>query len=249
MYRFFVPEENLREKQIVIQGDDVNHIKNVLRMPVGERVTISCGKGVDYVCSIAKLGEHEIVLDIQEKQPVKTELPVEIILFQALPKKDKMELVIQKAIELGVSRVVPVKAKRCVVKLDDKKEEKKITRWQAIAEAAAKQSGRGIIPEIHSVLGFEQALAMAEKLATVLIPYELCENMTDSVQAMKKAAAGKSIGIFIGPEGGFERSEVEQAIDHGAIPISLGKRILRTETAGLAALSVLMFMIEGKETR
>ena len=139
MYRFFVPEENLREKQIVIQGDDVNHIKNVLRMPVGERVTISCGKGVDYVCSIAKLGEHEIVLDIQEKQPVKTELSVEIILFQALPKKDKMELVIQKAIELGVSRVVPVKAKRCVVKLDDKKEEKKITRWQAIAEGNHKK--------------------------------------------------------------------------------------------------------------
>lgn len=247
MARFFVPEENLREKQIVVRGDDVNHIKNVLRMVEGDVVTISCGKGMDYVCTIAELGQDRIMLDIQEERAAISELPVAITLFQALPKKDKMELVIQKAIELGASRIVPMETKRCVVKLDDKKKEKKIIRWQAIAEAAAKQCGRGKIPEIYSVVSFEQALGMAQGLDTVIIPYELCDNMADSVQVMKQASEKRSIGIFIGPEGGFERSEVEQSIDCGAIPISLGKRILRTETAGLAALSVLMFLIEGKE--
>lgn len=249
MYHFFVPEENFREKEIIILGDDVNHIKNVLRMEVGEQVTVSAGKGMEYLCVIRQLGESEILLDIEKEQAAITELPVEITLFQALPKKDKMELVIQKAIELGATSIVPVKAKRCVVKLDDKKEEKKRTRWQAIAESAAKQSGRGIIPKIHNAIGFQQALKMAQDMETVLIPYELCEGMKESVDAMKKAAKGKSIGIFIGPEGGFERSEIEQAIEHGAIPISLGKRILRTETAGLATLSVLMFMIEGQSDK
>lgn len=249
MYHFFVPEENFREKEIIILGDDVNHIKNVLRMEVGEQVTVSAGKGMEYLCVIRQLGESEILLDIEKEQAAITELPVGITLFQALPKKDKMELVIQKAIELGATSIVPVKAKRCVVKLDDKKEEKKRTRWQAIAESAAKQSGRGIIPKIHNAIGFQQALKMAQDMETVLIPYELCEGMKESVDAMKKAAKGKSIGIFIGPEGGFERSEIEQAIEHGAIPISLGKRILRTETAGLATLSVLMFMIEGQSDK
>lgn len=246
MHHFFVPEENLLEGQIVIWGDDVNHIRNVLRMNVGEKVTISCGKGVEYICSIAELREDAVMADILEECASVTELSVSITLFQSLPKSDKMELIIQKAVELGVSSVVPVSSKRCVVKLDSRKEEKRIVRWQAIAEAAAKQSGRGIVPKIHHVLSFGQAIQMAAELDTILIPYELCDNMADSVAAMKKAAEGRSVGIFIGPEGGFERGEVEQAINHGAVPISLGKRILRTETAGLTALSVLMFLIEGE---
>lgn len=248
MYRFFIPEENLYETEVHITGDDVNHMKNVLRMVVGERVVASCGKGMDYECTIRNIEEARIILTIEEERPAVTELPVAITLFQALPKKDKMELVIQKAIELGATEIVPIKVKRCVVKLDAKKEEKKRSRWQAIAQSAAKQSGRGIIPSIHETINFSQALALADNMDTVLIPYELCDNMADSVAAMKKAVEGKSIGIFIGPEGGFERSEIEQAMTHGVVPISLGKRILRTETAGLATLSVLMFMIEGKET-
>ena len=174
-------------------------------------------------------------------------MPVKIVLFQALPKKDKMEWIIQKAVELGAAEIVPVSSRRCVVRLDDKKKEKKLARWQTIVEAAAKQSGRGKIPEIHTVLSFSQALSYAEELDTVLIPYELSDNMAESVEVMKKAAGGRSIGIFIGPEGGFERSEVEAAMEAGAAPVSLGKRILRTETAGMTALSVLMFLIEGKE--
>lgn len=246
MYRFFVAEENRREEMILITGDDVNHIRNVLRMMPGENVVVSFGKGVDYECEICKLGDTEIQLSICREMPVVTELPAEITLFQALPKKDKMELVIQKAIELGAASIVPVKTKRCVVKLDAKKEEKKQFRWQAIAEAAAKQSGRGIVPQVQPVHGFSQALQRAEKMDTVLIPYELCDDMAVSVKRMEKAAEKSSIGIFIGPEGGFERGEIEAAMAMGALPISLGKRILRTETAGLATLSILMFLIEGK---
>lgn len=246
MYRFFVAEENRQEERILITGDDVNHIRNVLRMAPGERVVVSCGKGVDYECEIDKLGEAEIQLVICQETPAVTELPVEITLFQALPKKDKMELVIQKAIELGAVHIVPVETKRCVVKLDARKKEKKLSRWRAVAEAAAKQSGRGIVPQVHPVQTFSQALQMAEAMDLVLIPYELYEDMASSVKRMVKAVEKSSIGIFIGPEGGFERGEVEKAVAGGAYPISLGKRILRTETAGLAVLSILMFLIEGK---
>lgn len=246
MHHFFVPEENLLDGRIIIRGDDVNHIRNVLRMALGEKLAISCGKGVEYICAVEELQEDAVTARILEEQATESELPVFITLFQALPKSDKMEFVIQKAIELGVSRVVPMRTKRCVVKLDERKEQKKLARWQAIAEAAAKQSGRGMIPEIERIADFEQALQMAAQYDTVLIPYELCDNMPESVTAVQRAAEGKSVGIFIGPEGGFERGEVEQAVNGGAVPISLGKRILRTETAGLAILSVLMFLIEGK---
>lgn len=247
MYRFFVSEEAFREREVVICGEDVNHIKNVLRMNVGEQITVVCGTGIEYICRIEKMQEQEIFLTVLKEQATTAELPVEITLFQALPKKDKMEFVIQKAVELGATRIVPVKAKRCVVKLDEKKEQKKRVRWQTIAEAAAKQSGRGIIPQVEKCVDFAEALSMTEENDHSLIPYELCETMTESVQAMKQAIQGKSIGVFIGPEGGFEKEEIQQAVEHGVVPISLGSRILRTETAGLTTLSVLMFMIEGKE--
>lgn len=247
MYRFFVSEENLQGDTIWIDGDDVNHIRHVLRMNLGERVMVSCGKGVDYECEITGFEQARVLLAIRKGTPAVTELPVEITLFQALPKKDKMELVIQKAVELGASHIVPVKTRRCVVKLDDKKEEKKLARWRTIAEAAAKQSGRGLIPQVHSVQSWEEALITAERLDMAVIPYELCEDMASSVEIMRKAAGQRSLGIFIGPEGGFERGEVDAAIRKGAVPISLGRRILRTETAGLAVLSILMFLIEGKE--
>lgn len=244
MYRFFVPQENVSEEEILISGDDVNHIKNVLRMEEGEQVVISCGRGMDYYCRIRTLQESGVYLDIEEKRAAVTELPVNITLFQALPKRDKMELVIQKAVELGANEIVPVQSRRCVVRLDEKKEGKKQIRWQAIAEAAAKQSGRGKIPAVNHVMSFLDALEYAKSMDTVLIPYELVDSMDGSLEAVKRAVQGKSIGIFIGPEGGFERSEIELAIQKGAVPISLGQRILRTETAGMAVLSVLMFWIE-----
>ena len=155
-----------------------------------------------------------------------------------------MEWIIQKAVELGAYEIVPVRTKRAVVKLDEKKAEKKVSRWQAIAEAAAKQSGRGIIPEVHEVVDFGKALEMAEKLEKNVIPYELFDDMEATKQVLENITEAAEIGIFIGPEGGFERGEVERAMQQGIEPISLGKRILRTETAGLALLSVIMFRME-----
>ncbi len=247
MHRFFVPAENVGNGEIRVTGDDINHIKNVLRMTAGEKVVVSCGQGTDYYCIIEDIQETGVTLRIQEEKPAVTELPVRIVLFQALPKVDKMELVIQKAVELGASEVVPVRSRRCVVKLDAHREAKKLARWRAIAESAAKQSGRGILPQIHDSMDFGKALEYAQELDSVLIPYELCDAIDESQHIVQRAVRQNSIGIFIGPEGGFERSEVEAAVRSGAQPVSLGKRILRTETAGLAVLSVLMFLIEWRK--
>ena len=247
MHRFFVPAENVGNGEIRVTGDDINHIKNILRMTAGEKVVVSCGQGTDYYCIIEDIQETGVTLRIQEEKPAVTELPVRIVLFQALPKVDKMELVIQKAVELGASEVVPVRSRRCVVKLDAHREAKKLARWRAIAESAAKQSGRGILPQIHDSMDFGKALEYAQELDSVLIPYELCDAIDESQHIVQRAVRQNSIGIFIGPEGGFERSEVEAAVRSGALPVSLGKRILRTETAGLAVLSVLMFLIEWRK--
>ncbi len=247
MHRFFVPAENVGNGEIRVTGDDINHIKNVLRMTAGEKVVVSCGQGTDYYCIIEDIQETGVTLRIQEEKPAVTELPVRIVLFQALPKVDKMELVIQKAVELGASEVVPVRSRRCVVKLDAHREAKKLARWRAIAESAAKQSGRGILPQIHDSMDFGKALEYAQELDSVLIPYELCDAIDESQHIVQRAVRQNSIGIFIGPEGGFERSEVEAAVRSGAQPVSLGKRILWTETAGLAVLSVLMFLIEWRK--
>ncbi len=247
MHRFFVPAENVGNGEIRVTGDDINHIKNVLRMTAGEKVVVSCGQGTDYYCIIEDIQETGVTLRIQEEKPAVTELPVRIVLFQALPKVDKMELVIQKAVELGASEVVPVRSRRCVVKLDAHREAKKLARWRAIAESAAKQSGRGILPQIHDSMDFGTALEYAQELDLILIPYELCDAIDESQHIVQRAVRQNSIGIFIGPEGGFERSEVEAAVRSGAQPVSLGKRILRTETAGLAVLSVLMFLIEWRK--
>lgn len=247
MYRFFVPQENVMGEKIAINGDDVNHIKNVLRMESGEKIVVSCGQGLDYYCIIDVIRENEIELLIEETKAAVTELPVSITLFQALPKQDKMDLVVQKAVELGASEIIPVRTKRCVVKLDEKRAEKKTLRWQAIAESAAKQSGRGIVPQVRDVMNYDKALEYAQKLDMALIPYELFDDMKSSVEKIEMAAGKNSIGIFIGPEGGFERGEMEQAMERQICPVSLGRRILRTETAGLAILSMLMFLIEGRK--
>lgn len=175
------------------------------------------------------------------------ELPSKIYLFQGLPKGDKMELIIQKAVELGVYEIIPVATKRAVVKLDAKKAEAKQKRWQSIAESAAKQSRRNIIPHIHEVVKFGQAVDYAKNLDITLIPYELAEDMEKTKQIFETIQPGQSIGIFIGPEGGFDESEIVLAQENGISPITLGKRILRTETAGMAVLSVLMFQLEGRE--
>ena len=244
MHHFFVSPNQIDDKYVTITGGDVNHIKNVLRMKVNEELLISNGQDKDYYCKIEAISDDEIKALILDEEFEGTELPTELYLFQGLPKSDKMELIIQKAVELGVKEIIPVATKRCVVKLDDKKEASKIKRWQAISESAAKQSRRTIIPEISSVMSFKEAINRAKKFELGIIPYENFKDMKETKEVLSKVQKGIKIGIFIGPEGGFEESEVQYALDNGIHPISLGKRILRTETAGLAIVSVLMFQLE-----
>lgn len=244
MHHFFVTPNQVNEGAIQILGNDVNHIKNVLRMKVGEELQVSDGNNKRYLCTIEDLSMDSIRLSIQEELSVDTELKSQIYLFQGLPKSDKMELIIQKAVELGVYEIVPVATKRVVVKLDDKKAAKKIERWNSIAEGGAKQSGRNLIPKVTPVMSFKEALQYADKLDVVLIPYELAEDMQVTKEVVEKIVPGQSVGIFIGPEGGFEVSEVEEAMKMEAKAITLGKRILRTETAGLTMLSILMYHLE-----
>ncbi len=244
MYHFFVTPEQVRDSEINIEGQDVNHIRNVLRMRVGEQVEVSDGNNKKYLCEIMDMSSEQVNLRILEELLNDTELPSRIYLFQGLPKSDKMELIIQKAVELGVYEVIPVATRRAVVKLDDKKAAKKVERWNSIAESGAKQSGRSIIPKVKDVMSYKEALSYASELDVMLIPYELAEGMEQTREIVAGICPGQSVGIFIGPEGGFEREEVELAMEKGAHPITLGKRILRTETAGLTTLSILMYHLE-----
>ena len=246
MQRFFVEPHQIDEEahQIHITGSDVNHISNVLRMKTGEELWISDGSKYEYRCTIESFEPDEVLLHIVYSQEPEYELPCRIYLFQGLPKADKIELIIQKAVELGAYEIIPVETKRCVVKLDGRKSAKKTARWQQIAESAAKQSKRMLIPNVHEVLTFREALKYAESMDVRLVPYELARGMQETKEILAGIEPGQSVGIFIGPEGGFEEKEIEAAIEGGAKPITLGKRILRTETAGLAILSVLMFQLE-----
>ena len=244
MQHFFVSPEQVREEKIYVEGSDVNHMKNVLRMKTGEELTIGDGDGWLYLCVVESYEEDMAVLKILEKKKDESELPSKIYLFQGLPKQEKMELIVQKCVELGIYAVVPVSMKRCVVKLDVKKGAKKVERWNTIAASAAKQSGRGIVPEVMSVKTYKEALEMAKDLDVVLVPYECAEGMDHTKELIQSIKPGQSVGIFIGPEGGFDPDEIALACETGGQVITLGKRILRTETAGLALLSVLMFQLE-----
>ena len=197
-----------------------------------------------YICELENIGGEEIRARILEEDTNLSELPAELYLFQGLPKSDKMELIIQKAVELGVHEVIPVATRRAVVKLDRKKEESKLKRWNTIAESAAKQSGRMMIPQVHSVLTMKEAFAYAKGFEVNLIPYELAEGMKETRAILEQVKPGMRVGIFIGPEGGFDVEEVESAMAEGIHPITLGRRILRTETAGMTMLSILMFQLE-----
>lgn len=241
MYRFFVDESQILQDSVCITGGDVNHIKNVLRMKPGEIILISDGDDREYTCVLDEITDNEVIAKIEDVNGPARELPIKVTLFQALPKGDKMETVIQKMIELGAYEIVPVSTKRCIVKLDDKKAAAKTKRWNAIAESAAKQSKRGIVPQVSMPVSYKKALEMAKEMDMILIPYEEAENMSHTREVIGKIKPGMSVGIFIGPEGGFAMEEVEQAIAAGAYDITLGKRILRTETAGMALMAVLMF--------
>lgn len=244
MYRFFVKPEQIGETSIVITGGDVNHIKNVLRMKKGDTILVSDGSDREYVCTIDNFNNHQVIVNIQDVNGQARELPIQVTLFQALPKGDKMDTVIQKMVELGAYEIVPMSTKRCVVKLDAKKASAKTKRWNAIAENAAKQSKRGIIPQVNMPVTYEQALDMAKNMDMIIMPYEEADDMEKTRRIFSEITPGMRVGVLIGSEGGFTKEEVELAKNIKAREVTLGKRILRTETAGMAVMSVLMYLME-----
>ena len=243
MYHFFVSEEQINGENAYIEGSDVNHIANVLRMKPGEELLISVRGDWDYLCKIVDIETDRVNLKVLESMEQR-ELPVNITLLQGIPKSDKLEMIIQKAVELGVSEIIPVKTKRFVVKIDEKKVDTKVNRWNAIAESAAKQSKRSIIPKVYEPMSIDNALEIVKDFGVKLIPYENADGIDKTRRILDNMDKTKNIAVFIGPEGGFEESEVERIKNSGFEVITLGKRILRTETAGLALLGNIMIRLE-----
>ena len=246
MYKFFVSNSQIREKKVNIIGEDVNHIKNVLRLNIGEKLTI-CNKDTtkNYLATIINISKEKVMCNILEEKISTTESTVNIDLFQGLPKSDKMEYIIQKTTELGVNHIYPVALDRCVVKIDKKDENKKISRWQKIAESAAKQSKRDFIPIVENIINLENICKSISKYDIILLAYENEESNTikQELQKMQKRE-NFNIGVVIGPEGGFTEKEVEKLINSGAKCVTLGKRILRTETAPIVMLSDIIYEFE-----
>ncbi|MBR2449822.1 MAG: 16S rRNA (uracil(1498)-N(3))-methyltransferase [Clostridia bacterium] len=243
MYNFFVAKESVNGNKAKITGADYNHITNVLRLKVGEEILISV-LGASHLSKIEDIDDSAVTVEIIKENYQDTSLPVKIHLFQGLPKSDKLELIIQKTVELGVESITPVEMERCVVKLDGKKKDGKTARWQAIAESAAKQSKRTNIPKVESVLSYKQMLEKIRDLDLFIIPYENAKGMQATKETLQSIKSGMSVGVLIGPEGGFSDNEIELAKVLNAKTVSLGKRILRTETAAITAVSMLMLYAE-----
>lgn len=246
MYQFFVEPTQIRDQKVYIEGSDFNHLRNVLRIRIGEEFNVVTGNNdLEYRCAVVEYTDTQAICEVRFTKEADHELLSKVYLFQGLPKADKMESIIQKNVELGIFQIIPVEMKRCVVKLDKKKASSKIARWQGISEAAAKQSKRGLIPEIKDPMSFVDAVSYAKDNCDILIlPYEMAEGMADTRKLLSEIDPGQSIAIFIGPEGGFDPKEIDIALGAGFKTITLGKRILRTETAGMTLMSVLMFQLE-----
>lgn len=252
MPKFFIKGQQIKEDKIIIIGQDVNHIKKVLRGKIGDEIQIcNNDNGDNFLCEIQEIKE-EIVCQIKEKLHNKVESNIEVTIFQGLPKADKMEYIIQKSVELGVYDITPIEMKRCVVKLNEKDKNKKIERWQKISEVAAKQCGRDIIPKINNIINIKNICNLIEKYDIVLVAYENEKQNTlkEQLNKIKDQYCSNNkkekvkIGIVIGPEGGLESQDVEMMKEKGAKVITLGKRILRTETVALNMLSIIMYELE-----
>ena len=236
MPRFFT--DPISNGEAVLTGEDAVHVSRSLRMTIGETLTLCDGTGNDYLCTITAINSQEVTLRVDSTEPSRGEPDVEVLLFQGLPKSDKMDWIVQKSVELGVSSVIPFAASRSISRPDEKSAGKKADRWQKIASEAAMQSQRGKLPQVHAVSSFSAALNLAKTCDRILVCYE---GGGETLRSILSAQKPERIAVFIGPEGGFERSEVEAIEAIGGKRVTLGSRILRTETAPLAALSAIMF--------
>ena len=241
MDRFFTPKNNINLEQntCIIEGEDVKHISRVLRSRENDKLEVCDMDNNEYICEIREINKDNILLDIIEKVNIKRESNLKVKLYQGMPKGTKMELILQKLTEIGVDEIVLVQAKRSVTKIDNKKEDKKIERWERIIYEAAKQSKRGKIPKLTGVLTFKEALADMQNNDLNLCPYE--NERTISIKEAIKDSSANTIGIFVGPEGGFEEEEVEKIQEIDGKVVSLGPRILRTETASVVASSIVLY--------
>lgn len=241
MDRFFVEKNNinLENNTCIIDGEDVKHISKVLRCKIGEELEVCDKDNNEYICEITNIDKTQVELDILERRDIKRESDLKIKLYQGLPKGPKMEMILQKLTEVGVDEIILVQTKRSVVKVDDKKEDKKFERWERIIYEAAKQSKRGKIPTLRGVLSFKEALADMKENDFNIVPYE--NERTKSIKQAIKGVSINNIGIFVGPEGGFEESEIQAIEEINGQSVSLGPRILRTETASLVASSIVLY--------
>ena len=241
MPKFFTARENISDTQIIIDSEDAKHIERVLRLSAGDEITVCDGRGIDYRAVISEINKNSVICDVISSAVCDTEPGVKVTLYQGLPKAAKMDYIIQKTTELGISRIVPVKLSRCVVKLENRAAEKKKTeRWQKIAYEAAKQSGRGVIPEVAMPMSFDAAVSEMLTADMAFAPYE-CETQTRLSSVIDSGKAAKSVALMIGPEGGYDITEADKLKAAGIRTITLGRRILRTETAGEAVLAMLMY--------
>ncbi|MFW6264819.1 MAG: 16S rRNA (uracil(1498)-N(3))-methyltransferase [Bacillota bacterium] len=243
MHRFFLNENNVIDGEVLkITASDFKHISYSLRMGKGDKLIVSDGKGIDYLVEIIEIREDELIAKILSREKNSNEAEVLVTLAQGIPKKNNMDFIIQKCTEIGVNKIIPLNTKRTIVKLSGKKLEKRLERWQKIAEEAAKQSGRALIPEIDRLYDLEDIISLMEDYDLVLIPWEgEAEQGLSDIYNKKNDVNFKKILIIIGPEGGFAESEVNYLKKNGVIPITLGPRILRTETAGLVALTMVLY--------
>jgi 16S rRNA (uracil1498-N3)-methyltransferase len=240
MYNFFVERDQFYNHTVDIKNENFNHIKNVLRMKIDDELIVSCKEtGNSFLCTISEIGDNKIVCKIIEERE-STEPKVEVTLFQGIPKSDKMELIIQKTVEVGINKIYPVEMKFCIGKIKDNK---KITRWQTISEAAAKQSKRNIIPTIENPISFKEMAEVLKEYDLALVAYEN-EEKTNIKEVLQQNPDAKKIAIIIGPEGGISKEEVESLVSNGTKEVSLGKRILRTETASISMLSMIMYQYD-----
>ena len=241
MQQIFLNEGPI-DGQFIITGEDMHHLVRVVRLKKGEIIRVSCYDGKNYLCQVEDSDNSRLVVSVQKEVP-STELSNKIYLFQAIPKGDRMETIIEKCVELGAYEIIPVQMKNCIVKLDEKKKKSKLVRYQTIAATAAKQSKRSIIPLIHEPMSFNEAFEYAKSIDLLLLPFESKNGMQDTFDVIDSIKPGQSIGVFIGPEGGFDSSEIELVKDSCRL-ISLGRRILRTDTAAICTLSMLMIKSE-----